>query len=168
LNLAIRQLVNPADPGKMELSAPELAFRDGDRVLIRRNDWERNCSNGDVGILRIVNNDADAPEYFVDLPDGRRPSWNDASGLRQLSLAYAITVHKAQGSEFDTILLPVMSSFAGMLSRNQLYTAVSRAKKCVILFGGRSALDTALQRPVQERRTMLVSKTMTRMLEVCA
>jgi exodeoxyribonuclease V alpha subunit len=137
-------------------------------VLIRQNDRERSCSNGDVGILHIASDDAVEPEYFVELPDGRRPSWKDESGLRQLSLAYALTVHKSQGSEFDTILLPVMSSFAGMLSRNQLYTAVSRAKKCVILFGGRSALDAALQRPAQERRTMLVSKVMTRMMEVCA
>jgi exodeoxyribonuclease V alpha subunit len=168
LNLAIRQLVNPADPGKMELSASELTFRDGDRVLIRQNDRERSCSNGDVGILRIVNDDADAPEYFVDLPDGRRPSWEDGSGLRYLSLAYAITIHKSQGSEFDTILMPVMSSFVGMLSCNLLYTSISRAKKRVILFGCRSALDTALRRPVQDRRTMLVSKVMTRMMEVCA
>jgi exodeoxyribonuclease V alpha subunit len=83
-------------------------------------------------------------------------------------LAYALTIHKAQGSEFDTILMPVMSSFGGMLSRNLLYTAVSRAKKRVILFGDRNALDAALRRPVQDRRTMLVSKVMTRMMEVCA
>jgi exodeoxyribonuclease V alpha subunit len=168
LNLAIRQLVNPADPGKMELSASELTFRDGDRVLIRQNDRERSCSNGDVGILHITSDNADTPEYFVELPDGRRPSWNDLDGLRRLSLAYAITIHKSQGSEFDTILLPVMRNFARMLSRNLLYTSISRAKKRVILFGDRSALDAALRRPVQDRRTMLVSKVMTRMMEVCA
>jgi exodeoxyribonuclease V alpha subunit len=168
LNLAIQERVNPAAAGKKELSAEKSVFRDGDRVMICQNDRERDCSNGDVGILHIIKNDTHAPEYFVALADGRRPRWNDASGLRQLSLAYALTVHKSQGSEHDTILMAIAGSFAGMLYRNLFYTAISRAKKRVILFGEQNALGVALQRPARKRCSMLVSKTRMRMMEVSA
>jgi exodeoxyribonuclease V alpha subunit len=102
------------------------------------------------------------------MADGRRPRWNDVSGLRQLSLAYALTVHKSQGSEHDTILMAIAGGFAGMLYRNLFYTAISRAKKCVILFGEQNALGVALQRPARKRCSMLVSKTRMQMMGVSA
>lgn len=97
---------------------------------------------------------------------GRCPTWDDASGLAQLSLAYCLTVHKSQGSEYDTILLPIAKGMDGMLSRNLLYTAISRAKKRVILYGDPQALDVAVQKNLPQRKSLLVPKT--RMLLECA
>lgn len=135
LNMAIRDRVNPLERGKIVLKRDKDSFRDNDRVIILQNDRERNCSNGDVGILHILKVEEKRVTYCVKLPDGRCPTWDDASGLAQLSLAYCLTVHKSQGSEYDTILLPVAKGMDGMLSRNLLYTAISRAKKRVILYG---------------------------------
>lgn len=97
LNQAIRQKVNPAQAGKMTLKHAGTLYRDGDRVIICKNDRDRQCSNGDVGILHIIRDGAESPLYFVELSDGRKPAWDDFSGLKNMSLAYALTVHKSQG-----------------------------------------------------------------------
>lgn len=155
LNHAIRERINPDMPGKKTL---EGRFRDGDKVIITNNDRDRNCSNGDVGILRIVNDDEENPRFFVELPDGRCPTWNHNEGLKSLALAYALTVHKSQGSEYDTILMPITDSFGSMMYRNLIYTAISRARSKVILYGSRNALSVAIQKPARERRSQLVAK----------
>lgn len=100
----------------------------------------------------------------MELPDGRCPVWGSEEGLENLSLAYALTVHKVQGSEADTILMPITDSFSNMLYRNLLYTAISRGRKKVILYGSRNALSVALQRPARERQSQLVAKTHMAML----
>lgn len=166
LNMAIRDRVNPLERGKIVLKRDKDSFRDNDRVIILQNDRERNCSNGDVGILHILKVEEKRVTYCVELPDGRCPTWDDASGLAQLSLAYCLTVHKSQGSEYDTILLPIAKGMDGMLSRNLLYTAISRAKKRVILYGDPQALDVAVQKNFPQRKSLLVPKT--RMLLECA
>ena len=155
LNHAIRDRVNPKTE---EMKAFGNRFRDGDRVIITRNDRERNCSNGDVGILNIIDDSKEDPLFQVVLPDGRCPTWDNLSGLQHMALAYALTVHKSQGSEYDTILLPITDSFSNMLYRNLIYTAISRARQRVILYGSRNALSTAVQRPAKERRSQLVQK----------
>ena len=88
-------------------------------------------------------------------------------GLDTLSLAYALTVHKAQGSQYDTVLMPISMEMYGMLSRNLLYTAISRAKKEFILFGDMQALDVAVQKRLPQRKSMLAAKTRM-LLEKCA
>lgn len=159
LNQAIREIVNPAGKGKLELNCGRMLFRDGDRVMLTRNDREKNCCNGDVGILHIEDDDPDDPVYHVDLLDGRISKWYGYGGLVNMTLAYAVTVHKSQGSEYDTILMPVTNGLMGMLYRNLIYTAISRAKKRVILYGSMNALSVALQKDARERRSMLVAKT---------
>ena len=134
--------------------------------MIVQNDRERDCSNGDVGILRILRTENKKEAYYVELPDGRCPMWNDASGLEQMSLAYCLTVHKAQGSEYDTILLPMSMGMQTMLSRNLLYTAISRARERAIIYGSSQALDVAIQRNLPVRKSELVPKT--HMLLECA
>lgn len=166
LNKAIRDRVNPLESGKLVLKRGKDSFRDGDRVIILQNDRERNCSNGDVGILHVLRADEKQVAYCVELPDGRCPTWDDASGLAQLSLAYCLTVHKSQGSEYDTVLFPMSKGMDGMLSRNLLYTAISRAKQRVIIFGDSQALDIAVQKNLPQRKSLLVPKT--RMLLECA
>lgn len=159
LNKRIRDLVNPGAPGK----ACAKGFRDGDRVIITQNDRDRDCSNGDVGILRILNDESGkCVKVSVQLPDGRQPTWEaDAVsvGLHNMELAYALTVHKSQGSEYDTILFPALMSMQPMLYRNLFYTAVSRARKQVWLYGSRQAVDTAMRRELPSRKSMLVAKT---------
>ena len=160
LNQAIQPLVNPPFEEKHSLKLEKgPVFWDSDRVMVTKNDRERRCCNGDVGILRIRSQPYETPDYSVVLPDGRRPTWDDTSGLYHMCTAYAITVHKSQGSEYDTILMPVARKFSSMMIRNLLYTAVSRARKQVILFGELEALDTAMQCVPRKRRSMLVPKT---------
>lgn len=177
LNRIIRDAVNPLTPDKPVLSkrgrqgvgdsGETESFRDGDRVIICHNDRKKDCSNGDVGILHILKSDPGDPAFFVGLPDGRCPAWGHISGLDTLSLAYALTVHKAQGSQYDTVLMPISMEMYGMLSRNLLYTAISRAKKELILFGDMQALDVAVQKRLPQRKSMLVAKTRM-LLEKCA
>ena len=133
-------------------------MRDGDKVIIRKNDRDRNCSNGDVGILRILSNKKEDTRFYVELPDGRRPTWEHCVWSSQIDLAYALTVHKSQGSEYDVILMPVTDSFSNMLNRNLLYTAISRARNKVILYGSKNALSVAVQKPARERRSQLAVK----------
>jgi exodeoxyribonuclease V alpha subunit len=159
LNRSLQKYLNPAGEEKKELEVDGLVFRDGDRVIITKNDYEKNCVNGDVGVLRIDVDSLKHPAYHVELEDGRCPEWNDWSGLAFISHAYALTVHKSQGSQYDTILFPVVERFNGMLYRNLLYTAISRAKKQVILYGSKSSLNVAVCTPAKPRRSMLVAKT---------
>lgn len=168
LNEAIREKVNPPTKGKLALEYREKLFRDGDRVMILKNDRNQNCSNGDVGIFRIVSGQEGFKYYSVYMPDGRISSWEDGAHLENLGLAYALTVHKVQGSEWDTILMPLVNEFSGMLYRNLLYTAISRAKKHVIIYGDRDAINTALQRKARKRASVLVSKTHMCSRKTCA
>ena len=160
LNRAIQPLANPPFDGKHFLRLKKgPAFRSDDRVMITQNDRERRCCNGDVGILKIRSQPHETHDYSVALPDGRRPTWDDTSGLAHMCTAYAITVHKSQGSEYDTVLIPVSKQMQSMMVRNLLYTAITRAKKEVMLFGDLDALDSAMQRIPHQRKSMLVQKT---------
>jgi exodeoxyribonuclease V alpha subunit len=158
LNRAIRTLVNPPEKASGSLTLAGESFYDGDRVMVTENDWERRICNGDIGTLRILSIQNKIPRYSF-LSGDRIVMWDNWDGLRMLTLALAITVHKAQGSEYDTVILPVTKQFSNLLHRNLLYTAISRARKQVILVGDADALDIALQHESPVRRSLLVSKT---------
>lgn len=104
--------------------------------------------------------------YGIHCTDGRRAVWYDGYPKTMLELAYAVTVHKAQGSEYDMVILPLTKRFSVMLTRNLLYTAISRAKRHVVLVGDPAALELALQREPRPRKSMLVTKV--RMFQVRA
>ena len=161
LNREIRERVNPAVPGKLELSTKsQTTFRDGDRVIITKNNRYQDCNNGDVGTLHITDvSNENHPAYHVQLSDGRCPKWITRDGLYNMKHAYALTVHKSQGSEYDRILFPVSSNALNMMYRNLFYTAISRGKKQVVLYGSKLALSTAMQKEADERKSMLVVKT---------
>lgn len=159
LNKSLQARINPAMPDKKELEHKGEVFRDGDRVIITRNDYSLNCVNGDIGVFRICDDNPKMPSYCVELPDGRCPKWFGRKGLEYISLAYAMTVHKSQGSQYDTVLLPVIERFTGMLYRNLIYTAISRAKKRVVLYGSINALDNAVQTTAKLRQTNLIART---------
>ena len=166
LNQEIREKVNPKADGKLCVTLRlkgTVEYREGDRVIITKNDRSRNCCNGDVGTLHIVvDKNGNCLGISIQLPDGRCPEWEGEDiglGLAHMDLAYALTVHKSQGSEYNTILFPATKSMQSMLSRNLFYTAISRAKKQVLLYGNRQAVDVATQRTLPPRKSMLVVKT---------
>ncbi len=167
LNLGLQQRINPLCGGKSHLGgerADVFQFHEGDRVIITQNDRDHNVCNGDVGILHIQkDSDGMRVAYRVELPDGRCPEWEGCGemtkGLRSLELAYALTVHKSQGSEYDTVILPSDKSMRSMFTRNLFYTAISRAKRRVVIFGDRTLLESAMQKRPNPRKSMLVTKT---------
>lgn len=159
LNAMIREKVNPMFKEKKAITIGGNEFRDGDRVLITKNDREHDCSNGDVGTLRILDDSEIHPLYYVVLPDGRKPVWETDDGLRNMALAYALTIHKSQGSEYSTVLVAVFEGMERMLSRNLFYTAISRAQNSVFLYGSPEAVGTAMQKETPRRKSMLVAKT---------
>ena len=126
---------------------------------LKLNDRDKACHNGDIGRLFVHSEADEASRYSVLLSDGRFPTWVTDDGLRHLTLAYAVTVHKSQGSEYDTVLIPISKQMQSMMVRNLLYTAITRAKKEVMLFGDLDALDSAMQRVPRQRKSMLVPKT---------
>lgn len=119
-------------------------FRVGDRIIQTRNNED--VSNGEVGIISRIYTDDDG-ERLVDITllDGREVTYNDEL-MENVDLSYCITVHKSQGGEFSTVIIPLLKEHYVMLRRNLLYTAISRAKKKVILIGQRQAVYMAIHK----------------------
>lgn len=162
LNDEIRKKVNPISKTKKVLKTRYQSFVDGDRVIITQNDREHNVSNGDVGVMHIWRTAKNDSKFSIELPDGRMPVWEGPAAraaLEDIELAYALTVHKSQGSEYELILMPFTQTMGCMLYRNLLYTAISRARQCVCIYGSRQAIDTALQNKPYSRFSKLVEKT---------
>ena len=132
-------------------------FRVGDRIIQTRNNED--VSNGEVGIISRIYTDDDG-ERLVDITllDGREVTYNDEL-MENVDLSYCITVHKSQGSQYDTVIMPASTDCQKMLRRNLFYTAISRAKKQVILVGSKEALHIAMVTPPETRKSMLVTKT---------
>lgn len=150
LNELIRDRLNP--PGPREYRAGAFRFRLGDRVMVIQNDYQLEVYNGDMGKIVDISKGLTVKVYG----DTDKEVFFKATNVDKLRLAYAISVHKCQGSEYDTIVLPVHSSQGRMLQRNLLYTAVTRARKKVWLVGEASAIATAVRNnPALTRNTRL-------------
>lgn len=166
LNRGLQEKLNPAAPDKATLERSGGVFRCGDSVMVTRNDATHNCFNGDVGRIRISTGES---SFCITMPDGRCPQWREEEirdGLNRVQLAYAITIHKSQGSEFDTALVALPQTGV-ILTRNLLYTAISRAKHRVILYGTMETLEKAMETPPRPRASKLPEKTLG-WLEHCA
>lgn len=137
LNRELRAKLNPTGA---ELGLGLKAFRVGDKVIQQTNDYDREVFNGDIGVVSAA--DASLGVATVDF-EGRRVIYK-ADDLDQLQLAYAISVHKAQGSEYPAVVIPVQTQHYMMLQRNLIYTAITRGRKLVILVGTRNALALAI------------------------
>ncbi len=124
-------------------------FRINDRVIQTKNNYDKDVFNGDSGVIGAI--DVEEQQLVV-LFEGRGPVSYDFADLDQLSLSYAITVHKSQGSEYDAVILLCLNQHFIMLARNLLYTAISRAKKKVILVGTPKALAIAIRNDKQKTR----------------
>jgi exodeoxyribonuclease V alpha subunit len=141
-----RLLQDAITPGRPELRSGGRVFRAGDRVMQVRNNYDRDVFNGDVGeVMRVAGGPAEASQgqQAVVRFDEREVSYA-ADDLDELTLAYAATVHKSQGSEYPVVIVPVHTQHYVMLQRSLLYTAVTRGKKLVVLIGSRKALRIAV------------------------
>ncbi|HZO82418.1 MAG TPA: ATP-dependent RecD-like DNA helicase [Candidatus Binataceae bacterium] len=145
LNLELQALLNPAG---RELRAGERALRVGDRVIQLRNDYDKLVFNGEIG--RIVSIDPERGSAGVAFEDSRA-EYNLAE-LDELGLAYAISVHKSQGSQYPAVVIPLHPSHYLMLRRNLLYTAITRAERVCVLVGTRNALMQAVRNADERRR----------------
>ncbi|NOQ46819.1 MAG: AAA family ATPase [Desulfobulbaceae bacterium] len=156
LNRVLQQAVNPPAPGKHELVVGERTFRVGDRVIHRKNNYDLGVFNGDIGVINAVNNSALTCEVSF-LPDHRLVEYQREQ-IAELDIAYAITVHKAQGSEFDVVILPVLTQHYRMLFRNLIYTGLTRARKLAVFVGSRRALAMAVRNQDTSRRQTALLK----------
>jgi exodeoxyribonuclease V alpha subunit len=164
LNEALRDVLNPKGPP--EWVGKFRHFRLGDRIMVVKNNYKKGVYNGDVGKLLYIGSDQIVLRvYGVGNEMDQEVGFTEKEADEYLRLAYAITVHKSQGSEFDTILLPVMNTQGRMLQRNLLYTAVTRAKKRVWLIGEESAIQRAIANNKVLRRNTALAEAVTGVLE---
>ena len=146
LNEVIQQAVNPRQAGKAQLQLGGRIFRQGDRVIQRRNNYDLNVFNGDIG--RILDIDNESVSCLIAYSSGKETKEvvYEKEHLIEIDLAYAITIHKSQGSEFEAIILPLLSQHFTMLFRNLIYTGLTRARKLAVFTGSRSALKMAVNK----------------------
>ncbi len=164
LNKCLQDKLNPSSLKKPEIEFDKYIYRVGDRVMQICNNYERvwkrgyseegtGVFNGDIGEISLI--DISTGEVIVEFEDGRRVTYFK-SDLSELMLSYAITIHKSQGSEFDAVVLPLLSGPPMLLTRNLLYTAVTRAKKMVVIIGSKACVKRmVMNNHTQTRYTML-------------
>ena len=152
LNLILQEQLNPKK-NQDELKYSSQTFRVGDKVMHIRNNYQKNVFNGDIGFIQDVNNEKLTVDYFDHIVTYEK------NELNELTLAYASSVHKSQGSEYKVVIIPLSTSHYIMLQRNLLYTAITRAKQKVIIIGSKKALMTAIQsNRTQKRYTLLAER----------
>ena len=165
LNQILQRYLNPPEDGKSERAVGDRLFRTGDKVMQIRNNYQMEWEirgrygvviekgvgvfNGDTGILREINEFAETAE--VEFEDGRFAMYSFKQ-LEELELAYAITIHKSQGSEYPAVILPLLSGPQMLLNRNLLYTAVTRARKCVTVVGKEETFAEMIRNEKQQKR----------------
>jgi exodeoxyribonuclease V alpha subunit len=135
-----RDLQDLLNPGQIEVERGGKVYRIGDKVMQIRNDYDREVWNGDVG--RITHLDTGAAKAFIRFPE--REQEYRFEDLGDLVPAYAITVHRSQGSEYPAVIVPVTTDHFLMLRRSLLYTAITRGKQLVVVVGSRRALEQAV------------------------
>lgn len=165
MNTVLQEYLNPPSPSKKEKVYGDITFREGDKVMQIKNnyqiEWESRNSrgflknsgsgifNGDCGIIKSINTYADEMEIVF---DDDKTVFYPFSGLDELELAYCITVHKSQGSEYPAVVMPLLSGPWQLFNRNLLYTAVTRAKKCVTIVGSRQAVSSMIKNEKEQNR----------------
>ena len=165
LNQILQRYLNPPDASKKEKEIGQGLFREGDKVMQVRNNYQLEWEirgrygipiekgvgvfNGDTGIIKTINEFAETAE--VEFEDGR---WAEYSfkQLDELELAYAVTIHKSQGSEYPAVIIPLLSGPRMLMNRNLLYTAVTRARKCVTVVGSEETFRDMIRNEKQQRR----------------
>lgn len=165
LNKILQTYLNPSGPDKKEHTYGETLFREGDKVMQIKNnykiEWEivskyhipidkgLGVFNGDMGMIKEINNFAE--ELVVEYEEGKRITY-PFSQLDELELAYAITIHKSQGSEYPAVIMPVLTGPKMLMNRNLLYTGVTRAKECVTILGSRNMVSMMIANENEHKR----------------
>ena len=165
LNKILQQYINPPAPGKREKQWGEVIFRENDKVMQIKNDYQMEWKivtkkgltikegsgvfNGDCGIIREINEFAGT--VTVEFDEGKLVEYTGAT-LEELELAYAITIHKSQGSEYPAVIIPLLNAPKPLLNRNLLYTAVTRARKCVTIVGSENSVNEMIQNESEMKR----------------
>ncbi len=163
LNIRLQEMLNPRDGKKPEIETEQVLFRTGDKVMQIKNnyglEWEvitgngfvtesgKGVFNGDVGTVLKIEDET----VTVRFDDGRQALYQGEL-FSELELAYAITIHKSQGSEYPAVIIPLLSGPRPLMNRNLLYTAVTRARKCVILMGRREAVEEMIANANEKKR----------------
>ncbi|HLA43700.1 MAG TPA: ATP-binding domain-containing protein, partial [Aggregatilineales bacterium] len=148
LNEALQAKLNPPGRHAEQLIGGQI-LRVGDKVMQTRNNYDKSVFNGDTGIVRSIDFEKRELELVIDA-EYHRYSWIDAAD--QITLAYACSVHRSQGSEYPVIVIPVLTQHYMMLQRNLLYTAITRARQLVVLVGTRKAIGIAVRNNKVSRR----------------
>ena len=165
LNNVLQMYLNPPSKSKREKEHGDIVFREGDKIMQTKNnyqlEWEIRSKyglsidkgtgvfNGDTGIIREINDFAET--MTVEFDEGRMVEYSFKL-LDELELAYAITIHKSQGSEYPAVVIPLLSGPSMLMNRNLLYTAVTRARKCVTLVGNDTTFNQMIQNTSQQKR----------------
>lgn len=154
LNILLQDLYNPKKPNKAEISNFGVIYRIGDKILNLVNDLDLNISNGDIGYIKEINLNSKTDLVIIDY-EGNLVSYKKES-MNTITHAYAISIHKSQGSEFEHIIIPITFSYGRMLYNKLLYTGVSRAKKSLVLIGSSRAFASSIKNNYSEiRKTSL-------------
>ena len=153
LNKLLQEALNPKDPGKPEFVNSVQIFRYRDKVMQMKNNYTKRVFNGDIGFITAVEADHITVRFSEELSVDY-----EKSELGELQLAYAMSVHKSQGSEYPVVILPLTPGHRIMLQRNLLYTAVTRAKRQVVLLGSKAALNTAVENDRTRTRYTLLAE----------
>jgi exodeoxyribonuclease V alpha subunit len=152
LNLQLQERLNPPAPYKTEIRGGGNTFRLGDKVMQIRNNYQKEVFNGDIGRITFINKeDGEMIVRYPDLDKAREVIYEQTE-LDELTLSYAVSVHKSQGSEYPVVVLPVVTQHFILLQRNLLYTAITRAKELVVLIGTKKALAIAVRNNKTEAR----------------
>ncbi len=160
LNMTIQNVVNPMTPKRKEVSVGNIHYRIKDKVVYLVNSPEDNVFNGEIGIIVgiiLAKENTDKVDKIVIDFDGNEVTL-DRKDWVNISLAYCTSIHKAQGSEFEMVILPLVNEESRMLRRNLLYTAITRSKKLLIMVGDQSAFERAIQDKSSDRNTTLVER----------
>lgn len=153
INQKLQTIFNPKDKSKKEIVVGEFIFREGDKVIELNNMPDENIYNGDIGIISQIIT-SPTKKIIVDF-DGNEVAFT-ASNFNKFRLAYAISIHKAQGSEFDVVVMPIVKGYNKMLYRKLVYTGITRSKKMLYLIGDKEALKIAVSNTASDvRRTTI-------------
>lgn len=169
LNKVLQERINPPSPNKRQVEFGHTIFREGDKIMQMSNNYDlewkkhgrfadetgKGVFNGDIGFISTI--DPNTSEVIVEFEDGRICLYTRPD-LIDLSLSYAITIHKSQGSEFDTIVIPAIAGPSIILTRNLIYTAVTRAKKMVVIVGEKQYLKRMVSNKYTATRFTLLKR----------
>ncbi|BDC99840.1 AAA family ATPase [Persicobacter psychrovividus] len=159
LNMLIQQAANPPAETKQQLTIGDRIFRVNDRVIQKRNNYDLEVFNGDIGKIISIN----PTDFLIVIAFGKKRVEYNRDAIMELDLAYAITIHKSQGSEFDAVILPVATQHFKMLFRNLIYTGLTRAKKMSVFLGSRRSMSVAVRNEDNRKRQTCLKALVARM-----